>query len=332
MKAMGMERHGDASELRLLDLERPVPSSHQVLVRVVCSSVNPADIRARAPSAQRVIPRTFPLVLGYDVSGVVESVGDSVRGFAVGDAVFGSPALTGQGANAEYVVVDYRSLCHKPTAWSHAQAAALSLAGVTALECLDRAAACDERRCVLVHAGAGGVGHLQIQLARALGWRVWATAGNPDSMALCHRLGAERVINYREEDFVAVCLAEAGHHGMPTIMDNVGGEVFAKSMEALSPLGTLVSIVPSPHPAYGGLFAKAATLIYHVMGAASLWGVDPAAQGQALSRLVHIALEHEIVPTISHRWKVRDLAQAHRQVETGRTVGKVVVDVEDGWS
>ena len=328
---MGLERHGDASELRPLEIAQPVPSSHDVLVRVVCSSVNPADIRARAPSSQRVIARTFPLVLGYDVSGVVESIGDSVQGFQVGDAVFGSPSLRGQGANAEYVLVDFRSLYLKPASWSHAQAAAMSLAGVTALECLERAAACSERRLVLVHAGAGGVGHLQIQLARALGWRVWATAGNSDSIATCHRLGVERVINYREEDFVAVCLADAGYQGMPTIMDNVGAEVFAQSMEALSPLGTLVSIVPAPHPGSNVLFAKAATLIHHVMGAASLWGVDPAAQGHALSRLVGLALEHDIAPMINSRWRICELAHAHRQIETGRTIGKVVVDVEDGW-
>lgn len=331
MKAMGLERRGDASELRPLEIAQPVPSSHDVLVRVVCSSVNPADIRARAPSSQRVIARTFPLVLGYDVSGVVESIGDSVQGFQVGDAVFGSPSLRGQGANAEYVLVDFRSLCLKPASWSHAQAAAMSLAGVTALECLERAAACSERRLVLVHAGAGGVGHLQIQLARALGWRVWATAGNSDSIATCHRLGVERVINYREEDFVAVCLADAGYQGMPTIMDNVGADVFARSMEALSPLGTLVSIVPAHHPGSNVLFTKAATVIHHVMGAASLWGMDPAAQGRALSRLVGLALEHDIAPMINSRWRICDLAQAHRQIETGRTIGKVVVDVEDGW-
>lgn len=328
---MGLERHGDASELRPLEIAQPVPSSHDVLVRVVCSSVNPADIRARATSSQRLIARTFPLVLGYDVSGVVESIGDSVQGFQVGDAVFGSPSLRGQGANAEYVLVDFRSLCLKPASWSHAQAAAMSLAGVTALECLERAAACSERRLVLVHAGAGGVGHLQIQLARALGWRVWATAGNSDSIATCHRLGVERVINYREEDFVAVCLADAGYQGMPTIMDNVGADVFARSMEALSPLGTLVSIVPAHHPGSTVLFTKAATLIHHVMGAASLWGMDPAAQGRALSRLVGSALEHDIAPMINSRWRICELAHAHRQIETGRTIGKVVVDVEDGW-
>jgi NADPH2:quinone reductase len=241
------------------------------------------------------------------------------------------PLSGGGGANAEDVLVDFRSLCLKPASWSHAQAAAMSLAGVTALECLERAAACSERRLVLVHAGAGGVGHLQIQLARALGWRVWATAGNSDSIATCHRLGVERVINYREEDFVAVCLADAGYQGMPTIMDNVGADVFARSMEALSPLGTLVSIVPAHHPGSTVLFTKAATLIHHVMGAASLWGMDPAAQGRALSRLVGSALEHDIAPMINSRWRICDLAQAHRQIETGRTIGKVVVDVEDGW-
>lgn len=332
MKAMGIERHGDASELRPMEIDKPVPLEHEVLVRVVCSSVNPADIRARSSSPQRLIVRSFPLVLGYDVSGIVEGVGEGVTGFAPGDAVFGSPSLKGQGANAEYVVIDHRSLCHKPETWSHAKAAAISLAGVTALECLERAAACSTQRMVLVHAGAGGVGHLQIQLARALGWRVWATAGSPDSVATCHRLGAERVINYRHEDFAEVCLTQAGYQGIPTIMDNVGGDVFAQSIAALSPLGTLVSIVPAVQPVYGGLFTKAAMVIHHVMGAASLWGIEPAAQGCALSRLVGIAVENDIEPMIGYRWKVRDLAHAHRQIETGRTVGKAVVDVEDGWS
>ncbi|MDH6594023.1 NADPH2:quinone reductase [Variovorax sp. TBS-050B] len=331
MRAIGIHRHGTVSELQQLELPVPRPGPHEVRVRVVCSSVNPADIRARRPSAERVIERRFPLVLGYDVSGVVERVGEFVTGFAPGDEVFGSPSLTGQhGANAEQVLVDHRSLQRKPPELSHAEAAALSLAGVTALECLERALAITPARRLLVHAGAGGVGHLQLQFARALGLRAWATAGSPETIEACRRHGAERVIDYRREDFVALCREEAGPHGMPIIMDNVGGEVFTRSMEALAPLGTLVSIVPTAVPVAGQLFPKAATLVHHVMGAASMWGIEHS-QGRALGRVVEMALRHGIRPHISQRWPVRDLALAHRQIEGGHTIGKVVIDVEGGW-
>jgi NADPH2:quinone reductase len=302
-----------------------------VLVRVVCSSVNPADIRARAPSAQRMIARTFPLVLGYDVSGVVESVGECATRFAPGDEVFGSPSLVGQGANAELVLVDERSLQPKPADLSHAEAAALSLAGVTALECLERAQRTTHARRVLIHAGAGGVGHLQVQFARALGFEVWATAGGDDSVAACRRFGADKVCDYRKQDFVQACKEEAGAGGMPIIMDNVGGDVFMRSMEALAPLGVLVSIVPTHGNVADKLFQKAASLIYHVMGAESLWAIDPGSQGRALGRVVQMALQHGIRPQVSCRWPVRELASAHAQIETGRTVGKIVIDVQDGW-
>ncbi|WP_431113092.1 quinone oxidoreductase family protein [Variovorax paradoxus] len=331
VKAFGILRHGTSAELRQLELPVPKPGPFEVLVRVVCSSVNPADIRARAPSAQRVIARTFPLVLGYDVSGVVESVGKCATRFAPGDEVFGSPSLKGQGANAELVLVDERSLQPKPRDMSHAEAAALSLAGVTALECLERAQSITHARRLLIHAGAGGVGHLQLQLARALGFEVWATAGSDASVAACKRFGADKVCDYREQDFVQACRDEAGAGGMPIIMDNVGGDVFARSMDALAPLGVLVSIVPTQTPVAGQLFPKAASLVYHVMGAESLWAIDPGSQGRALGRVVQLALQHGIRAHVSHRWPVRDLALAHAQIESGRTIGKVVIDVQDGW-
>lgn len=331
MKAMAIHRHGTASELVRIDLPTPHPGPHEVRVRVVCSALNPADIRAREPAAQRQIARQFPLVLGYDVSGVVDSVGECVTSFAPGDAVFGSPALGGQGANAEFVCVDHGSLQPKPDILSHAEAAALSLAGTTALECLERGLAIAPARQVLVHAGAGGVGHLQLQIARALGLCAWATAGSAQTLRACAEFGAARAIDYRSEDFVAVCREATGGAGMPLVMDNVGGPVFERSLEALAPLGTLVSIVPTPVPVAQQLFLKAATLVYHVMGAASMWAIDPAAQGRALGRLVALVRHHGVRPHVGSRWPIRELAQAHRLIEYGRTIGKIVIDVEGGW-
>ena len=331
VKAIGIHRHGTGAELSQLELPVPQPGPHEVLIRVVCSSVNPADIRAREPSARRVIARTFPLVLGYDVSGVVQDVGECATTFAPGDEVCGSATLKGQASNAEFVVVDERSLQPKPSHMSHADAAALSLAGVTALECLERALRVVQADRVLIHAGAGGVGHLQLQFARALGLEVWTTAGADASVAACERFGAHRVCDYRHQDFVQICKHESGTGGMPIIMDNVGGDVFLRSMEALAPLGVLVSIVPTPASVAEKIFPKAASLIYHVMGAASLWGIDPHSQGSALSRVLNLALTHNIRAHVSRRWPIRDLALAHAQIESGRTIGKVVIDVEGGW-
>ncbi len=328
MKAMVIQRYGTAQELEIIELPKPQPGTDDLLVRVICSSVNPADIRARSPGDNKRILRQFPVILGYDVSGIVEAVGANVNGFAPGDEVFGSPGLLKQGANAEYVLLDYRTVARKPSVLSFEEAAALSLAGTTALECLERGLRMTPSDRILIHAGAGGVGHLQIQLAKALGLQVWATAGRDETVQFCEKLGADVVLDYRKRDFVS----ETQPAGVSLIMDNVGGGIFERSMEALAPLGTLVSIAPTSSERVAELmFLKAATLIYHVMGASTLWGLDMSGQGQALGRLLEKVLNHGIRPHIGATYPIRDLATAHARIESGRTVGKIVIQVEDAW-
>ncbi|UEX78198.1 quinone oxidoreductase family protein [Spiribacter halobius] len=327
---MGILRHGGVQELRHLELEKPEPGVGEVRVRVVCSAMNPADIRAREPSPARRIPRSFPLVTGYDVAGEVDAIGPGVSDLQIGDPVHGSPDLLRQGAHAEYVIVDHRRLRKIPSGWSWEMAAALPLAGVTALECLERARQTVAAERVLIHAGAGGVGHLQIQLARAMGLEVWTTAGRDESVALCSQLGARRVIDYRHASFVAAC-----REALPPlriIFDNVGGACFEDSLEAIGPMGVLVSIVPTPSQQIAErLFLKAATVTHHVMGAATFTGIDPDAQGLALQRLVTLAESRAVAPHVSAVYRVRDLARAHEHLERGRTLGKVVIRVADGW-
>ncbi|WP_437730404.1 quinone oxidoreductase family protein [Sorangium sp. So ce1335] len=333
MKAIGIHRHGDASQLVRLELPEPEPGPHQVRVRVIASSVNPADIRARsvAPGPRR-IERRFPVVLGYDVSGTVDAVGPGVDGLAVGDEVFGSPSLFGQGANAELVVVDSRTLARKPAALSHEQAACLSLAGVTAWECLARAQPAAGAT-VLVTAGAGGVGHLQVQLARHLGLRVVATASRPESTALCRELGAAVVLDHAAQDVGQACRDLTGGAGVAAAFDNAGGRALDQALDAVAPLGAVVSIVPTPAPVpvEDRLFMKAASLVYHVMGAASIWRIDPHAQGRALAAVAALAAQGHVRPVIAASHPVRELALAHRAIESGRTIGKIAIRVADGW-
>ncbi|WP_437522029.1 zinc-binding dehydrogenase [Sorangium sp. So ce726] len=331
MKAIGIHHHGDASQLVPLELPEPAPGPHQVRVRVIASSVNPADIRARsvAPGPRR-IERQFPLVLGYDVSGIVDAVGPGVDDLAVGDEVFGSPSLFGQGANAERVVADSRTLARKPEALSHEQAACLSLAGVTAWECLSRARPAPGAT-VLVTAGAGGVGHLQLQLARHLGLRGVATASRPESTALCRDLGAAVVLDHITQDVGQACRDLTGGAGVAVAFDNAGGRALDQALDAVAPMGTVVSIVPTPAPVADRLFMKAASLLYHVMGAATIWRLDPHAQGRALAAVAELAAQGHIRPIVSASYPVRELAQAHRAIESGRTIGKIAIRVAEGW-
>lgn len=196
MKAVGLHAHGSADALVRMELPKPAPGSGQLLIRVIASSVNPADVRARSAGQTRHVARAFPLVLGYDFSGVVEACGPEETGFRPGDAFYGSASLLEQGANAQYVLADHRCVDHKPVQLDHKQAAALPLAGVTTLECLQRAFPEGSTGLVRVQGGAGGVGHLQIQTARAIGHEVIATAGRPPSLQACASLGAHRVIDY----------------------------------------------------------------------------------------------------------------------------------------
>jgi NADPH2:quinone reductase len=203
MRAIVLREHGGPEVLRLDELPMPTPGTHQLLVEVHATSVNPVDAKVRRGGGA---PRAFPLVLGFDASGVVRSCGPQVEGWNVGDTVFGCPNLFGPGANAEYVLLDARAAAKKPSTIDHPTSACLPLVSLTAWEALHERAHIQPGQTVLIHAGAGGVGHVAIQLARLHGCRVITTAGRDESIAFCRDLlGADEVIDYRTTDFVARC-------------------------------------------------------------------------------------------------------------------------------
>ena len=327
MRAIGINEHGGRDVLQPLDLPLPEVGENDLLVEVHASATNPVDFKVRQGYIGQ--DRDKPMVLGYDVSGVVVKVGGAVEGFTEGDAVYASPSLIRNGANAEYVAVDYRTAGPKPDNLPHEEAAALPLVTLTAWESLHAQTRLHRDETVLIQAGGGGVGHIAIQLAKVHGSRVITTASREDSLTLCRDLGADVVINYREEDVVERVMAETGGKGCGVCFDTVGKKAFSQCMDCLAVDGRLVTIVNVPEEAdVNALKMKSASLHLEFMGAATMQNVRPERQGQTLRTVTELVEAGRLKPHISSRFALEDLAEAHEQQESGHTTGKIVVQVK----
>lgn len=328
MRAMVIDRHGGSEVIRRAELERPSPGSYGLRVRVVASSVNPADLRARVPAASRAIARTFPLILGYDVAGTVDEVGSRCRGFSVGDEVFGVLDLFGQGAHAEFCVLDGRAAAHKPHTTPFAIAGAAPLVCLTAYNALVERAALRPGERVLIHAGAGGVGHVAIQIARLLGAEVYATAGRERSRALCLELGARAVFDYRDPELVHRLGTELGAAGVDVVLDSVGGSVLAQSAQLVAPLGRIVTLVPGDFAGGGPLpFLRSVSLHYEMMGTRLAFDREPERLGRALSTIADWLEDGRLRIVLAASYPLEELAEAHRRLEAGGFEGKLGIHV-----
>lgn len=327
MRAMVITANGGPEVIQLQDRPQPKPGPKDLLVEVYASAMNPVDTKLR--KAGRPGLAEPPFVGGYDVSGVVRAVGAEATGFAPGDAVFASPAINRPGAHTEFVCVDYRTAAHKPTRLSHEEAAALPLVTLTAWESFFLRARIRAKQTVLVTAGGGGVGHVAVQLAKLHGCEVYATASSPEAIALAQRCGADEVIDYRKEDFAQAVLNETNGRGVDVILDCVGGETFEKCPDCAAHEGQIVSIVPGPPPAsLARCYPKNVSVHFEFMGAATVSNVAPQRQGEILRRAAELADAGKLVPHIFKTYALEQLADAHRQQETGRTVGKIVIGVK----
>jgi NADPH2:quinone reductase len=326
MRAIVLREHGGPEVLVLDDLPVPTPGRHQLLVEVHATSVNPVDTKVRQRQGAK---RAFPIVLGYDTSGIVRACGPDVTGWTVGDEVFGCPNLFGPGANADYVLLDARAAARKPTSVDHATAAALPLVSLTAWEALHDRARLQPGQTILIHAGAGGVGHVAIQLARLHGCRVVTTAGRPESIAFCRdTLHADEVIDYSAGDFVERVNQLTGGRGADVVLDTVGEDVFRRSIDCVAPGGQLVTILGStPGDRAGKLLYRSITVHYEFMGAHVAYDIDPAHQGAILSSVARLVDRGLLAVHVSLQLPLAAVADGHRQVETRRTVGKVAITV-----
>ena len=200
MKALRIHEYGGVDVLRYEDAPRPAPGESDLLVRVHAAGVNPADAWMRAGKLSSFVKNRMPLILGWDVSGVVEQVGKKVTRFKVGDAVFACMNLTIDGADAEYAIVPESYAAAKPAKLTHVQAAAIPLAATTAWQALVDNAKLEKGQTILIHGGAGGVGHFAIQIAKSRGAKVIAT-GSTKNQAFLRELGADIAIDYSTEKF-----------------------------------------------------------------------------------------------------------------------------------
>jgi len=327
MRAMTVTQYGGHEVLKLQEVPTPTPGENDLLVEVSRAGMNPVDFKIRM--APRWGDRQFPFILGYDVSGVVRALGANCKGFHIGDEIIASPNIKRDGSNAEFVCVDYRSAAKKPATIDHDHAAALPLAGMTAWESLHNHGQMMPGDWVLIHAGAGGVGHLAIQLAKIHGCKVITTAGREETIAVCKALGADEVIDYKNDDIVARVTEITQGKLCSVVFDTVGGETFNLSLRCVGYYGRVVTIVPGiPTDHINSLFAKSASVHLEYMGIPTMFDVDPQRQGATLAKMAALVDEGKLKPIVSERVKLEDLAEAHRLQETGRTIGKIIIQVK----
>ncbi|MFF8492544.1 NADP-dependent oxidoreductase [Streptomyces albidoflavus] len=310
MRAIIQESYGGPEVLHETRVPRPEPGPGEILVAVRAAGVNPTDWKHRA---QAGFVDRLPLVLGWDVSGVVEAVGYGVTLFAPGEEVFGMlPYPHGSGSHAEYVVGPARAFTRKPTVIDHVQAGALPLVSLTAYQALIDTAGIGPGQRVLIHAAAGGVGHVAVQIAKAHGAYVIGTASAPKH-DLLRELGADEVVDYRTTD-----VAEAVD-GVDMVLDPLGGETRARSVGLLRPGGTLVSLLS------GGSAEEAAHAAERgVRTATMLVEADHAGMNAVADLVAAGALR----PRVEATFPMAEAAAAHRLGETGRTTGKIVLEVD----
>jgi NADPH2:quinone reductase len=246
MKAMTLNSFGGPESFELTEVPKPVPQAGQVLVRVHATSINPLDYQVRRGDYRDYVP--LPAITGHDVSGVVEAVGPGVTSFSPGDEVWYTPQIfDGPGSYAEYHVANEDIIGRKPSSLSHLEAASLSLVGGTVWEALVARAALRVGESILIHGGAGGVGHVAIQVAKAIGAKVFTTV-REDNFEFARSVGADIVIDYKKEDYISAIMRETNGRGVDVVFDTIGGDTLARSPDVLAQLGRVVSIVDIAQP------------------------------------------------------------------------------------
>ena len=320
MKAIVLTAFGGPESFELRDLPKPVPQPGQVLVRVHATSINPLDYQVRRGDYPDLVP--LPAITGHDVSGVVEAVGPGVTAFAPGDEVWYTPQIfDGPGSYAEYHVAAESIVGKKPASLSHLEAASLTLVGGTAWEALVVRAGLRVGESILVHGGAGGVGHVAIQLAKAIGARVFTTvrAGNADFV---RGLGADVAIDYENEDYVDAILRETGGRGVDVVFDTIGGDTLSRSPDALAQLGRVVSIVDIARP-QNLIQAWGRNASYHFVFTRQNRG--------KLDELSALVERGQLRPHVGAVYSLADIPAAHARLENPNNGlrGKIAIAVGD---
>lgn len=318
MKAMTLKAFGGPESFELLDVPKQAPGAGQVLVQVHATSINPLDYQVRRGDYPDLV--TLPSITGHDVSGVVEAVGPGVTAFAVGDEVWYTPQIfDGPGSYAEYHVASESIIGKKPSSLSHLEAASLTLVGGTAWEALVTRAALKVGESILIHGGAGGVGHVAIQLAKAIGAKVFTTVRETNA-EFARSMGADVVIDYEKEDYVDVILRETKGQGVDVVFDTIGGNTLSRSPDALAQLGRVVTIVDIAQPQ---------NLVQAWGKNASIHFVFTRQNRGKLDELSALVERGQLRPHVGAVYSLADIPLAHSRLETPNNgvKGKIAIAV-----
>jgi NADPH:quinone reductase-like Zn-dependent oxidoreductase len=307
MRAIVIHAYGGPEVMKLENVARPEPAPDEVLIRVVAASINPVDVAVRKGYLAKLVGN-FPIVPGMDAAGIVEKIGNRVTKYKVGDPVFAFFTLKDEGGYAEFVTANEDELAPKPNTVSFAQAAGGGAAGATAWEALIDTANLRADQTVLIHGGSGGVGHLAIQIAKARGAKVFATASTANQEFL-RQMGADIAIDYSRAKFEDVA------KNVDVVLDTVGRDTLERSYSVVKKGGIIVSIVDEPKPE---------ALETHGIRGVTLRCTPKAGVLEELSKLMEAK---KLTPVISQTFPMTQVVQAQKQIATGHTRGKIILSI-----
>lgn len=328
MKAMTLNDYGTEASFVEADMPRPAAAPDQVLVRVKATSVNTIDTMIKAMGKDLPLSPDLPAVLGMDFAGIVEEVGEDVTGFAMGDEVYGCAGGLAdlQGALAEFMSADARLIAHKPKALSMREAAALPLVGITAWEGLHRAGVAAGQK-VLVQGGAGGVGHLAVQLAHHLGAEVSATGTGDSQLSVIEGYDA-RPIDFAVEKIEDYVAAHTGGAGFDAVFDTVGGANLTNSIAAAALNAHVVTTVALSEIDLSPAHFKGLSLHIVFMLLPMLHDVRREVHGEILANLAKLIDAGAVKPLLDEqRFDLSQIGEAYARLQSGQAIGKVVVEV-----
>ena len=330
MKAILMTAVGGPEVLELRDVTKPsIQRETEMLVKVMGAGLNPVDAKQRGRGTW--YPSELPQVLGIDGAGIIEEAGPGVTRFKAGDEVYYACGGMGMipGNYAEYIVIDEKFAALKPSSFEFTQAAAVPCALITAWESLfDHGGLC-KGQTVLIHAGAGGVGHIAVQLAREKGARVCTTVSSDKKMEIVKKLGAEKVIMYRDSDFVEETLDWTDGKGVDVAFDLVGGETFFKTFSCVRFYGNVVTALgPSTDFAdWKEARLRNIRVSFELMLTPMYYDLTERQERhiKILEEFSRMADQKKVTVLVNSTYPLKDVREAHRILQEGHTIGKIVL-------
>ena len=310
MRAVVIEKYGGVDVLEIKDIPMPIVGEHDLLIEVYAASVNPVDWKVREGYLKELVPHKFPLVLGWDVAGIVKETRSHTSLFRAGDRVFSRTDIARNGTYAEYVAVDEGLVALMPDNLSFREAAAVPLACQTAWQALVEIAQVKQGDKVLIHAASGGVGSFAVQIAKYKGAHVAATCGTANTR-LVKSLGTDEVIDYTAADFSEVL------HDFDIVLDTMGGDIYRKSFKIVKKGGTVVSLIERPDEALARNSGAKAEYMF----------LQP--ERKRLSQIAALLSEGKIKPVLGIVLPLEEVKKAHTISQSHHAKGKIVLTLKE---